>query len=187
MALILMYVGLAAAVFLLVLNGHLRRPHKILIDVMLGLFWLAIVGSGFFLIGWKIGVAFVLVSLFCAVLFKPVAAQWGRRTLGRWTTFRPPLSASRDDLSDEAMRAHHKETERRIDPIAQRPGITKLLAKHGMRAETLREQFHFLVDNGLGIVAREIISNSRDLDRLLDMRRRQLPPEKIAARLMRWR
>jgi hypothetical protein len=51
----------------------------------------------------------------------------------------------------------------------------------------LREQFHFLVDIGLGIIARDVISNGRDLKRLLGMRRRQLSPQKIAATLMRWR
>jgi len=50
------------------------------------------------------------------------------------------------ELSDEAMRTHHKETQRRIIPIAQRPGITKVLSKNGMKPEDLREQFHFLLD-----------------------------------------
>ena len=85
------------------------------------------------------------------------------------------------------MRAHYKETERRIDPIAQRPSITKILANNDMKTENLREQFHFLVDIGLGIIARDVISNGRDLNRLLAMRRRQLSSQKIAARLMLWR
>jgi hypothetical protein len=81
------------------------------------------------------------------------------------------------DLSDEAMRAHHKETERRIDPIARRPSLTKVLANQGMKAEDLRE-FHFLVDIGLGMISRDVISNGRDLNRLLAMRRRRLSPAK---------
>jgi hypothetical protein len=187
MGLILLHVGLVLAAFLLVLNGHLRRTNKIQIDVALGILWLSLGGVGFFLFGWKVGVASLVLSLFYALLSKPVATLAARRILGRWTTFRPPGIVSLADFSDEAMRAHHKETERRLDPIAQRPSITKVLANHGVKAENLREQFHFLVDVGLGIIARDVISNGRDLNRLLAMRRRQLSPQKIAARLMLWR
>jgi len=55
-----------------------------------------------------------------------------------------------------------------------------------MHPENLREQFHFLLDIGLGAIAREVISNGRQLNRLLSMRRRNLAPEKIASRLVRW-
>ncbi len=184
---ILLHVGLALAVFLLVLNGHLRKPNKLQIDMALGVVWLSLAGVGFFLFGWKVGMASLVLSLFYALLSKPIAALAARRILGRWTTFRPPWILSSADLSDEAMRAHYKETERRIDPIAQRPSITKILANNGMKTENLREQFHFLVDIGLGIIARDVISNGRDLNRLLAMRRRQLSSQKIAARLMLWR
>lgn len=184
---ILLHVGLVLAVFLLVLNGHLRKPNKKQIDVALGILWLSLGGAGFFLFGWKAGVASLVLSLFYALLSKPVAILAARRILGRWTTFRPPWILSPAELSEEAMRSHHKETERRIDPIAQRPSITKVLANHGMKAENLKEQFHFLVDIGLGIIARDVISNGRDLNRLLAMRRRRLSADKIAARLMLWR
>ena len=187
MGLILVYVGPALAVLLLVLNGHLRQPKKIPIDAALGIFWFGSIAAGFVVFGWKVGITSLVLSLLCGLLSKPVASQITRRILGHWTTFRPPWVVSAGDLSEEALRAHHKETERRIDPIAQRPSITKVLANHGMKAENLREQFHFLVDNGLGIIARDVISNGRDLNRLLAMRRRQLSPAKIAARLMLWR
>ncbi|MGH7853610.1 MAG: hypothetical protein ACREP3_09220 [Candidatus Binatia bacterium] len=185
--LILLHAGLAPAVFLLVLNGHLRKPNKIRIDVALGVLWLGLVGVGFFLFGWKAGLASLVLSLFYALLSKPIAILAARRILGYWTTFRPPWIGSSTDLSDEVMRAHHKETERRIDPISQRPSITKVLAKNGMKAENLREQFYFLVDIGLGIIARDVISNGRRLNRLLTMRQQQLSPHKIASRLMLWR
>lgn len=184
---ILLHVGLALAAFLLVLNGHLRKPNKLQIDVALGILWLSLGGAGFFLFGWKVGVASLVLSLYYALLAKPIATLVARRILGHWTTFRPPWIVSPAELSEEAMRAHHKETERRIDPIAQRPSITKVLAKNGMKAENLRQQFHFLVDIGLGIIARDVISNGRDLNRLLAMRRRQLSSQKIASRLMFWR
>jgi hypothetical protein len=71
------------------------------------------------------------------------------------------------------MRTHHKETERQIIPIAQRPGITKVLSKNGMKPEDLREQFHFLLDIGLGVIDREVISNDRQLNRLLSLRQRK--------------
>jgi len=187
MGLIVLYVGLALAVFFLLLNGHARKPNKILLDVTLSILWLSLVVVGFFLFGWKVAVASLVLSSFYAVFSKPMATLVGRRILGYLTTFRAPWILSSADLSDVAMRAHHKETERRIDPIAQRPSITKVLANHGMKAEDLREQFHFLVDIGLGIIARDVISNGRDLKRLLGMRRRQLSPEKIAAKLMLWR
>jgi len=170
--------------FFLVLNGHLRKPNKIQLDVTLSILWLSLVGVGFFLFGWKVAVASLVLSSFYALLSKPMATLVGRRILGYWTTFRPPWILSSVNLSDEAMRAHHKETERRIDPIAQRPSITKVLANQGMKAEDLREQFHFLVDIGLGMIARDVISSGRDLNRLLAMRRRRLSPAKIAARLM---
>ena len=187
MGLILLQAGLVLAGFLVVLNGHVRQSNKIQIDWVLGSLWLSLVGAGFFLFGWKAGVASFVLSLFYALLSKPMAALLARRLLGCWTTFRPPWILSSADLSDEAMRAHHKETERRIDPIAQRPGLTKVLASHGMKAENLREQFHFLVDIGLGSIARDVISNRRDLKRLLAMRQRRLSADKIAARLMLWR
>ena len=187
MGLILLYVGLALLVFLLVLNGHLRKPYKIQVDVALGILWVSLVGVGFFSFGWKIGVVSLVASLIYGLLSKPIATLIARRMLGYWTIFRLPWSVSSADLTDEALRAHHNETERRIDPIAQRPSITKVLANNGMKADHLREQFHFLVDNGLGIIARDVISNGRDLDRLLAMRRRQFSPQKIAARLMLWR
>ena len=56
-----------------------------------------------------------------------------------------------------------------------------------MKAEDLREQFEFLLTIGLGVVAREIISNGSQLDRLLKLRQRKLPAEKIASRMIRWR
>ena len=187
MGLIVLYVGLALAVFFLFLNGHSRKPNKIQLDVTLSILWLSLIGVGFFLFGWKVAGASLVLSSFCALLAKPMATLVGRRILGYWTTFRPPGIVSLADFSDEAMRAHHKETERRLDPIAQRPSITKVLANYGVKAENLREQFHFLVNIGLGIIARDVISNGRDLNRLLAMRRRQLSPQKIAARLMLWR
>jgi hypothetical protein len=134
MGLILLHVGLALAVFLLVLNGHLRKPHKVQLDVTLGILWLSLIGAGFFLFGWK-AAASLGVSFFCALLSKPVATLVARRKVGYWTTFRPLWNLSSADLSDEALRAHHQETERRIDPIAQRPSITKVLANHGVTAE----------------------------------------------------
>lgn len=185
--LILLHAGLLATVFLLVLNGHLRRPNKTTIDIALGVVCFVLWGAGFIFFGWKLGIVTLLASALYAVISKPVAVSVARRIVGSWTTFKPPFISSAKDLAPEAMRAHHNETARRLDPIAQRPGITKVLSKNGVKAETLREQFQFLLDIGLGAVAREVISESRNLDRLLDMRRRQWPPEKIAARLMRWR
>jgi len=184
---ILLHVGLALAIFLLVLNGHLRKPNKLQIDVALGVLLAQLGRRGIFPVRWKVGMASLVLSLFYALLSKPIAALAARRILGRWTTFRPPWSLSSADLSDEAMRAYYKETERRTDPIAQRPSITKILANNDMKTENLREQFHFLVDIGLGIIALDVISNGRDLNRLLAMRRRQLSSQKIAARLMLWR
>jgi hypothetical protein len=52
-----------------------------------------------------------------------------------------------------------------------------------MKEEDLRRQFYFLSDIGLGHIARDVISNRRQLRRLLRSRERKLPPEKIAARL----
>jgi ABC-type Mn2+/Zn2+ transport system permease subunit len=52
---ILLHVGLALAIFLLVLNGHLRKPNKLQIDVALGVLWLSLAGVGFFLFGGKLG------------------------------------------------------------------------------------------------------------------------------------
>ena len=185
--LILYHAGLLATVFLLVLNGHLRRPNKTTIDIALGVLCFVLWSAGFIFFGWKLGIVALLVSAVCAVISKPVAVSVAWRIIGSWTTFKPPFISSSKELSAEALRAHHNETARRLDPIAQRPGITKILSKNGMKAETLREQFQFLLDIGLGAVARDVISNGKDLDRLLEMRRRRLPPEKIAARLMRWR
>ncbi len=65
--------------------------------------------------------------------------------------------------------------------------MTKVLFQHGMKPEDLREQFHFLLDIGLGEIARQVISDGRQLRRLLRLRQRKLPRERIAARLIRWR
>ena len=185
--LVLLHLGLFSTVFLLVLNGHLRRANKAAIDAALCMLWLVLAGTGFIYFGWQSGVGALLASAIYAAMSKPFAVSAARRIAGSWNTFQPPLIPVSKGLSDEAMRAHHNETARRLEPIAQRPGITKVLSKNGMKAENLREQFQFLLDIGLGAVAREVISDSKNLDRLLDMRRRRLPPEKIAARLMRWR
>ena len=186
-SLILLHAGLLATVFLMVLNGHLHRPNKMTIDIGLGVLWLILSSAGFIFFGWKLGIAALFASAIYAAIAKPIAVSVARRVVGAWTTFSFPFVSAAKELSVEAMRAHHRETARRLDPIAQRPGITKVLSKNGLKAEALREQFQFLLDIGLGAVAREVISNGKDLDRLVDMRRRQWPAEKIAARLMRWR
>ena len=185
--LILLHAGLLVTAFLLVLNGHLRRPNKTTIDIALGVVCFVLWSTDFIFFGWKIGIFALFASAVYAVISKPIAVSVARRIVGSWTTFKPPFISSSKELSAEAMRAHHNETARRLEPIAQRPGITKVLSKNGMKAENLREQFQFLLDIGLGAVAREVISDNKNLDRLLDMRRRRFPPEKIAARLMRWR
>ena len=186
-SLILIHIGLGLTVFFLILNGHLRRADKTKIDVALGFFWLTLLGVGSIFFGWKVGATAVMSSFLYAVISKPIAALLARRTLGYWTTFHIPFISSASDLSGSALLAHHKETERRIEPIAQRPGITKVLSSSGMKAEDLREQFHFLNDIGLGAVARDIISNGTELRRLLALRQRKLSPEQVASRLMRWR
>jgi hypothetical protein len=185
--LILHHAGLLATVFLLVLNGHLRRSDKLLTDIALVVLGCVLWTTGFVFFGWKLGILALLASAVYAVISKPIAVSVARRIVGSWTTFKPPLISSAKELSAEAMRAHHNETARRLGPIAARPSITKVLSKNGLKAETLREQFQFLLDIGLGGIARDVISKSGNLDRLLAMRRRQWPAEKIAARLMRWR
>jgi hypothetical protein len=184
--LILLHLGLLATVFLLVLNGHLRRRNKTQIDVVLGVLWFNLLVVGFIFFGWGVGITSFMLSLFYALMSKPMAVHLARRLLGYFTTFHAPWSSPVTDLSGDALLAHFKETERRIIPIAQRPSITKVLSKNDMKAENLREQFHFLLDIGLGVVAREVISNGRQLNRLLILRRRNLAPEKIASRLIRW-
>jgi hypothetical protein len=184
--LVLFHIGLLATVFFLIFNGHLRKRKKVQIDAALTVLWFALLVVAFAFFGWRAGIGALVLSLFYALISKPIAVQLARRILGYWSSFRPPLILPPIDLSDEALRSHHKETERRIIPIAQRPGITKVLSKNGMKPEHLREQFHFLLDMGLGAVARDVISNGRQLSRLLRLRRRNLAPEKIASRLIRW-
>lgn len=186
-SLILIQIGLGLTVFFLILNGHLRRADRTMLDVVLGLFWLSLLGVAFIFFGWKFGVTALASSFLYAVVSKPIAVLLARRTLGYWTTFHIPLLSSAGDLSGNDLLAHHKETERRIEPIAQRPSITKVLSGRRMKAEDLREQFHFLIDIGLGAVARDIISDGTQLRRLLALRQRKLSPEQIASRLMRWR
>jgi hypothetical protein len=186
-SLILIHIGLGLTVFCLILNGHLRRANRTIIDVTLGFVWLNLLGVALISLGWKVGATALFLSLLYAVVSRPIAVLLARRSLGYWTTFHSPFISSASNLSGDAMLAQHKETERRIEPIAQRPTITKVLSSSGMKPEDLREQFHFLVDIGLGAVARDVISNGKQLRRLLAMRRRQLSPQTIAARLMRWR
>jgi hypothetical protein len=108
MGLILVHVGRALAVLLLVLNGHLRQPNKIQIDATLGILWLGSIAAGFIVFGWKVAITSLVLSLFCGLLSKPVASLMARRILGHWTTFRPPWVVSAGNLSEEALRAHHR-------------------------------------------------------------------------------
>ncbi len=185
-SILLLQAGLLTTGFLWVLNGHLRSRKKVLADVVLGGVWVSLLLFGFIFFAWRVGVASFVLSFFYALISKPAAVLVARRKLGYFTTFRAPWISSDIDLCDDALLAAHKETERRIIPISERPSITKVLSKYGMEPEDLGEQFHFLVEIGLGAVARKIISKGRKLNRLLRLRRRNLAPEKIAARLIRW-
>jgi len=183
---LLHHVGIWAIVFLVVLNGHLRHRKKLHIDVVLGSLWLNLIVIGMIVFEWGAGISMFVLSLLYALLSKPMAVHLARRIQGHFTPFCAPWNSPRMDVSGDKSLARHQETERRIIPIAQRPSITKVLSKNDMHPENLREQFHFLLDIGLGAIAREVISNGRQLNRLLSMRRRNLAPEKIASRLVRW-
>lgn len=186
-SLILFHIGLVMTVCFLVLNGHLRSRNKILLDIVFGVIWLSLVATGFIFFGWKAGTFGFLSSLLYGVVSKPIAVVAAQRILGYWTIFRPPFISAAQELSTQTLLAHHQETERRIIPISERISMTKVLFQHGMKPEDLREQFHFLLDIGLGEIARQVISDGRQLRRLLRLRQRKLPRERIAARLIRWR
>ena len=186
-SLILFNVALVITIFFLVSNGHFRSRNKILIDIVFGVLWFSLVAFGFIFFGRKVGTAALLSSLLYAAVSKPIAVVAARRILGYCTIFRPPFISAARELSTQTLLAHHQETERRIIPISERPSMTKVLFKHGMKPEDLREQFHFLLDIGLGEIARHVISDGRQLRRLLRLRQRKLSPERIAARLIRWR
>lgn len=183
----LFHVGLVITVCFLVLNGHLRSRNKILFDIVFGVLWFSLVAIGFIFFGWRVGTVGFLSSLLYGVISKPIAVVAAQRILGYGTIFRPPFISAAQELSTQTLLAHHQETERRIIPISERLSMTKVLFQHGMKPEDLREQFHFLLDIGLGEIARHIISDGRQLRRLLRLRQRKLPRERIAARLIRWR
>ena len=80
--LILLHAGLLVTIFLLDLNGHLRRSNKTTIDIALVGVCFVLWGTGFNFFGWKLGVAALLASAIYAVISKPVAVSVARRIVG---------------------------------------------------------------------------------------------------------
>lgn len=82
----------------------------------------------------------------------------------------------------EGLLRRSDETDRRLTRIASTPGITKVLAANDLHAGDLKEQYWFLMSNGLGDLSWEIVSTPADLQVLLDSRKQGLEPIEIAGR-----
>lgn len=170
--LIALYIGLAAVVFLVATNGFLQGAKKAQIDAFLSLLWLGLIAAAFLGFGWKDGAIALVVSFGYAALLRPVAARFATSLMGAGSgeaeerSYRglppawlariskelgrtvPPGNMfqellSRDSRKDEAERALFQQ-------CTTMPGVSQVLAKHGLEIDVLTEVYSDLLRNGAG-------------------------------------
>jgi hypothetical protein len=74
---------LAVTAFLVVVNGFLRGAKKAQIDAILSVILLGLLGTCFFLFGWKAGLAAIVLVFVYAIILRPIAARAAARMLRR--------------------------------------------------------------------------------------------------------
>lgn len=75
------YPILTLIVFLIVLNGYMRGTKTPIIDAVLSVGLVVILGVGFYLFGWKLGLTNVAISFVLAMILKPLAHRVAIRLL----------------------------------------------------------------------------------------------------------
>jgi hypothetical protein len=73
--------------------------------------------------------------------------------------------------------------ERRLAAIAAKPAIARVLAERGLTPADLAEAYRFLARSGLGELSWELVSNPKDLVRVLEVKELGLKDVEVFARL----
>jgi hypothetical protein len=181
--LMMMHAALAGTAFLAVLNGYLRGAAKAKIDAFLSLVWVGLLVTVVLFFGWRHALIALGLSFVYAMAANPLARILARKMLGYRTTM--ASDGDDTDYSVEGLLRRSDATDKRLQSIASKPGVARVLTANGLQAGDLKEQYWFLMSSGLGDLAWEIVSTPSDLQMLLNMRRDGVEPIEIAARLMR--
>lgn len=131
------HIGLALTAFLIVLNGYLRGREKAKIEATLSLLWLVLLGIGFFVFGWKAGLLGLVMSFVYALAARPFAARVAQKLL-RYRTTMEASSVEPAPVSVEALLTEAEKEEERLNRIAQRPEICKVLNQYSMGEQDLQ-------------------------------------------------
>lgn len=182
--LLVLHFGLVLTVFLVMLNRYLRGSAKPAIDAALSVVWLGLLVAALLLCGWRAALLGLVLSFAYGAVTMPIARSVARRILGYRTTLSSGVDADTDH-SVERMFRRSEETDRRLNAIAQRPEVARILAENRLSAHDLNDQFWFLMAAGLGDLSWEIVASPTDLQRLLELRKRGVPALEIAVQLMR--
>ena len=182
-------------VFLIMLNGYLRGGAKQIIDAVISLFLLIAFILGFFIFNWKIVILSIMAMFVYAFVSKPFAKKLAYRMLGYRTSFDTGSDDSLREFTSgkislekyfEKSQRRQQEEEFRLHKLFERNQIRNVLKQYQKNYEDFVGYFHLLKMTGLGEeLAWEIISNPKDLQKIIYLKDKGLSDIEIAAEFMK--
>ncbi len=183
-------------VFLIMLNGYLRGSAKQIIDAGISIILMITLILAFFIFNWKIVILSIIAIFVYSFVSKPFAKKLAHRMLGYRTSFDTGSDDSLKDFTsgkislekyfEKLEKKQQKSEEIRLQKLFERNQIRNVLKQYQKNYEDFTNYFHLLKMTGLGEeLAWEIISNPKDLQKLIYLKDKGLSDIEIAAEFMK--
>jgi len=179
----------------MMLNGYLRGSAKQIIDAVISLILIVTLILGFFIFNWKIIILSIIAIFVYAFVSKPFARKLAHRMLGYRTSFDTGSDNSLRDFTSgkislekyfEKSKRKQKTEEIRLPRLFERNQIRNVLKQYHKSYDDFVDYFRLLKMTGLGEeLAWEIISNPKDLQKLIYLKDKGSSNIEIAAEFMK--